>query len=169
MVSLKNFLVPLKRIYLPGKANALFYQGRYEEVIRALEELRKIDPNNPDKLCQLGRSYFAVGRYQDAFELLSRAYMSFLESQPIPDNYLHLQEISKVVIAFSDVSKKVGQSDRSEEAIRVLSQWLSKVGEGMFIKTATAKKEATAKTLANMFSHVGDTVQADVWRKRSQA
>ena len=146
--NIKRLLDNLKISYLISKANSRFYQGKYEEVVCLHEKLRAIAPDYSDAYSHLGRSYVALNRYKDASEVLSSAYENFRKRSPIPENYLEMQELVDIFIAYSDALRKLGRSDQAEMVIGEAREWSQRVGESL---TQTGrKKDATLKTLGQI-------------------
>lgn len=102
--------------FLYGRAVMRFYQKRYEDTSRLMEKVCELDPNMERKeycYSYLGRSYSALGQYDNALKLMLQAYELF-KNQIIEDDYKQ-REFVDFMEAFSDTLHKSGQIDRAQE------------------------------------------------------
>ncbi len=106
--------------YLIGRAIMGFYQQRYKDTVRLLEKVRKLDPENEknELFCSyLGRSYLALEQYDDALEMMSRAYELFLKKDKDMED-IDRQEFKQYLNAYIDLLEKVDQSERAQDIAR---------------------------------------------------
>jgi tetratricopeptide (TPR) repeat protein len=118
---LKAFFGVYKAASLHGVAAARFYQKRYNDAARLFEQICKLDPEHERievSFSYLGRCYLYLGRYDEAEDILSRAYELFRRRNQSPDGKFYRREYVSFLIAFSNVLKKNGQLDRALEIDR---------------------------------------------------
>jgi len=109
-----------------------FHQKKYIDAVRLFKKVCQLDPRSERKeleLSYLGRSYLALGRYNDALEYLSKAYESFRERSRHLQRDFERREYLEYLQAFSDILEKVGQSDRARAVSREAEEYASEISK----------------------------------------
>ena len=117
--------------FLYGRALRRFYQKNYLDAARLLQKVCELDPHherNELYHSYLGRSYLSLGRYDDALQVLCRAYEPFRKRSQQLDTDFGRQEYVDTLNALSDVLHKVGQSSRAREVAHEAEEYLINTG-----------------------------------------
>lgn len=117
----------LRAACLYGRALARFHQRRYQEAVRLLKKVCQLDPyheRNDLYQAYLGRSYLALGRYEDALKQLSYAYDPFCRRSHLLKEDMEKREFVEFLTAFSTVLEKVGQRERAQEVKHKVEEFL---------------------------------------------
>ena len=121
-----SFFNGWRAVYLYGKAIAKFHRHQYDDSARLLEKVRQLD-TQPERGelydAYLGRSYLALGSLGAALTALTRTYEPFCKQS------LHFTEDDErddfiiYLAAFSEVLRKVNQTDKAEEIARQAEEY----------------------------------------------
>lgn len=95
-----------------------FHQKRYQEAATIFEKVCKLDSKHKKIAVYhsyLGRSYFELGKYNDALHYLSLSHKDFRKKDLIAEDDYERGIILETIRAFSHVLHKLGDVDRSQE------------------------------------------------------
>lgn len=121
-----GFFSGLRASGLYGLAVGRFGKRKYADAARLLEKAYKLDPGYDESEIYhsyLGRSYLALGQYNEALDQLSRACQMFRGRARSLQKGFEQQQFLATLNALSDVLQKVGQLDRAREIAREAEEY----------------------------------------------
>jgi tetratricopeptide (TPR) repeat protein len=115
-----------KAAFLYGRALMRFRQKRYEDAVRLFGIVCKLEPEDERKeltYSYIGRSYLALGQYDEALRMMSIAYELFRGRYRITKDKNDQREFTKYVEEYVKILNKVGQNEKAKEIQREVEEW----------------------------------------------
>lgn len=103
-----------------------FRQKRYEDAVRLFGIVCKLEPEDERKeltYSYIGRSYLALGQYDEALRMMSIAYELFRGRYRITKDKNDQREFTKYVEEYVKILNKVGQNEKAKEIQREVEEW----------------------------------------------